>query len=1005
LQVIPPRVTQSAPPEMTHGEDKKTPLSYKEFVPRKPEVKPSPPLGQNPYAQQPTFNPNANFVPNTNYYGTHGYNRPNTEFQPGTFNNTGHMFQRVPVFKPGEHDQLPVSNDDKPKVVIKTVKKLIITDESGQSVLGTPMVEVKEEPKPVELKSEPIEIEEPIKKVEVKNKEKMEVDTPTTVGKSLKDAIAAEQDDDSEEEEEFGTEESDQSEDEDVDGKRKYTKDQLLRYRSQSFAPPPELENSEIFSKNPNEKIFGKKLTPTGPVYPNTGRPERKSHGSSSSIRRVKHVQGENAWKPKQFSKSEKEKKLSDIRFILNKIAPESFVKLKEELVNIEIGEEELVDVSKHIFEAAIVNSAYSGMYAALCADLLHGEGKDTIYSRGNFKKIIINSCQEEFEKIPQLKIKFEEAKTKNLRDIELTELKGKIKEKMMGNISFIAELFKKKLLSQKLILTEIVLKLLIKDVDDDDSYTREEDDLEVVIVFMKKTGKYFKMTPLEEAIFEKFEKIQQDMSVPSRIRFLMMDLLELKSKNWEESKKTTKSAPTKPSPVITTEEKKKGGSQDFRQKPGNQDARKQDVRKSRGDSNVSVMKRGGGRGYSPSSTPTKDEDQWETTQSKNSKSYNKRGGSTGTMTKSKSQTSLGVDVGSSNPYGDLEEDESPTTPVKKEAPLVKKEKVPQLPDEQVTKNVTSTCNTLLDGGEIADAILSISAMKDATTSTKVITNLVDVVFTKSDATIRKTLVSILLDPYFTGEMIVGGLTQSIKDGLDNEVFTDLPNYFKWIGEVIAWVHSKLTFTEVNTILSLFSSSQNAKVIPSWLKGLKDVEKVDVLLADSSLDVLILCGDKKTKFESCVEACQKEGVDHLDITIKLYQMINKEESAEDIITFLTRFELDSEDFVDKVCLGVIAAIEFNTRFGKPVKDEAELFAKYGPVLKKFVSKMHAVSALFRIQQFVAMLKYPNEMLLTLWNLLSEHGIIGKGGFGDWKSDSKSSFDKAKALDHTKSFKY
>lgn len=119
----------------------------------------------------------------------------------------------------------------------------------------------------------------------------------------------------------------------------------------------------------------------------------------------------ENAWKPsrlKQTSLTEEETKTEAlykrVRSVLNKLTPQKFTTLVEQVRHLPIDtQERLQGVINLVFEKAVDEPSFSVEYALLCKDLAMMEvaGSDTQDSSISFKKLIITRCQKEFEKNP----------------------------------------------------------------------------------------------------------------------------------------------------------------------------------------------------------------------------------------------------------------------------------------------------------------------------------------------------------------------------------------------------------------------------------------------------------------------------------------------------------------------------------------------------------------------------------------------------------------------------
>ena len=98
----------------------------------------------------------------------------------------------------------------------------------------------------------------------------------------------------------------------------------------------------------------------------------------------------------------ETEKILRNVRAILNKLTPQKFTKLAEELIKLEINSQEdrLKGAIDILFEKSINEPAYSCTYAQLCQLLstLKLTQPSTEGRSINFRSILLTRCQRAFD-------------------------------------------------------------------------------------------------------------------------------------------------------------------------------------------------------------------------------------------------------------------------------------------------------------------------------------------------------------------------------------------------------------------------------------------------------------------------------------------------------------------------------------------------------------------------------------------------------------------------------
>ncbi|KAG7324487.1 hypothetical protein KOW79_012503 [Hemibagrus wyckioides] len=145
-----------------------------------------------------------------------------------------------------------------------------------------------------------------------------------------------------------------------------------------------------------------------------------------------------------------------------------------------------------------------------------------------NFRRLLLNRCQKEFEKdkdnneIFQQKQKELDAATEE----EVEQRLNKARRRSLGNIKFIGELFKLKMLNEQ-VMHACIVKLL-KDYD--------EESLECLCRLLSTIGKNLDLErakPCMDQYFHQMETIINERKVSSRIRFMLQDVLDLRKNNW----------------------------------------------------------------------------------------------------------------------------------------------------------------------------------------------------------------------------------------------------------------------------------------------------------------------------------------------------------------------------------------------------------------------------------------------------------------------------------------
>ncbi|KAK9719656.1 MIF4G domain [Popillia japonica] len=147
------------------------------------------------------------------------------------------------------------------------------------------------------------------------------------------------------------------------------------------------------------------------------------------------------------------------VRGILNKLTPEKFQKLSDDLLRIELSSSVILKgVILLIFEKALDEPKYSSMYAQLCKRLSEEapnfEPPDTPCT---FRVLLLNKCKNEFENRAATFKKYGYGDN----TLEEEERRQLAKRKMLGNIKFIGELGKLEILAESILhrLVKILLQ------------------------------------------------------------------------------------------------------------------------------------------------------------------------------------------------------------------------------------------------------------------------------------------------------------------------------------------------------------------------------------------------------------------------------------------------------------------------------------------------------------------------------------------------------------------
>ncbi|XP_076376961.1 eukaryotic translation initiation factor 4 gamma isoform X2 [Megalopta genalis] len=277
-------------------------------------------------------------------------------------------------------------------------------------------------------------------------------------------------------------------------------------------------------------------------------------HMSLSLKEDVKLRETENAWKPTRLKapvhtedEAKTEALYKRVRSVLNKLTPQKFNTLIDQVRALNIDTlERLQGVINLVFEKAVDEPNFSVAYALMCKELsmmeVSGGSDQTVESLENsqsFKKLIINRCQKEYEK----QSSNEEARNVKLKQIEecpdpekkkellsvFEEEERRIRIKSVGNIRFIGELYKQRMLTTKIM--RACIEQLLNQTD--------EDSLECLCKLLTTIGKDLETKRGIDETQDYFNKMQSIVSrrgngkISSRIRFMLQDVIDLRANKW----------------------------------------------------------------------------------------------------------------------------------------------------------------------------------------------------------------------------------------------------------------------------------------------------------------------------------------------------------------------------------------------------------------------------------------------------------------------------------------
>ena len=158
----------------------------------------------------------------------------------------------------------------------------------------------------------------------------------------------------------------------------------------------------------------------------------------------------------------------------------------------------------------------------ALKAEEMARQALDDKRSKNVFKGILLTGCQQEFER--GVRVIADESMTAQ----EISQLQSAQKRRMLGNIRFIGELYKKGL------VIDIIISTCINHLMSNPS----EEELEALCNLVRTVGQDLEVTPRGKTFldtkFKEIETIITSTKLSSRLRFMLLDLQDLRKNKWK---------------------------------------------------------------------------------------------------------------------------------------------------------------------------------------------------------------------------------------------------------------------------------------------------------------------------------------------------------------------------------------------------------------------------------------------------------------------------------------
>ncbi|KAH9598271.1 MIF4G-like [Trypanosoma melophagium] len=239
-----------------------------------------------------------------------------------------------------------------------------------------------------------------------------------------------------------------------------------------------------------------------------------------------KLVMTSNGFKVKERDNMEaSERTVRSMQGALNKLTESNFDLVVRSALcpDIIFESEVLTAVVQLIYEKALLEPVFAGLYARLCHTIVQYELEVRKIPEGQrdaksmVRVAIVERCQQMFD-----------SAAKEVVDSLPEEEAEKLRKRNVNNIKFAGELFLKGLITQR-IIDRILSEKLIGNAANDM-------DLEVVVNLLEVVGKLYeeKHPQAQASLWEILRKLQENRNLSMRIRFLIQNLIDRRNSGWK---------------------------------------------------------------------------------------------------------------------------------------------------------------------------------------------------------------------------------------------------------------------------------------------------------------------------------------------------------------------------------------------------------------------------------------------------------------------------------------
>ena len=236
-----------------------------------------------------------------------------------------------------------------------------------------------------------------------------------------------------------------------------------------------------------------------------------------------------------ELSELDKVKKF--VNGVLNKLTPEKYEALSEQLV----GKDEILNTEEAmnltiqlIFDRAANQPSFCEMYASLSKRMSDREKQSKKGGDLRFRSQFIQVVQGEFERCKKILERSKVDPEQTIEERDLEELLAK--KRQLGNVHFVGELYKTQMLSNK-VIHWVIPEILFKK----DGIPAGEE-IEVLCKLLntvgremelRKRGEKFDHSQKIDEYFSEMEKLAHNGRFDKRIQFSIINTVEARAKGW----------------------------------------------------------------------------------------------------------------------------------------------------------------------------------------------------------------------------------------------------------------------------------------------------------------------------------------------------------------------------------------------------------------------------------------------------------------------------------------